>query len=262
MALFEVENSMNRMRKSNQRGFTLVELSIALSFVAAILIAIIMVTIQIANMYNRGITLKGINQAGRSLASETQNSIANTPPFSVDPSLTGKGARYVKQSYGGRLCLGQYSYIWNYGRDINTNPSPAVNDSLNNYDDYKTASHRIRFVKIFDQDSKYCERYNNDDAIGGKYINHKISVELLDADKYNLVLHYFTITSKSTAIDTRIGQQLYNVGFVIGTNDSDSLIYDSSGTRCKTSGDGADLLYCAINRFDVTARAGNNIDSK
>ena len=116
---------MNHVDK--QKGFTLIELMLAMGFVSALLIAVAMTVIQIANIYNRGITLKDVNQAGRSIASELQRSIAGSASFNID---SGVGSRYIQQSLngknaGGRLCIGQYSYIWNYGSAIKPNDTSS-----------------------------------------------------------------------------------------------------------------------------------------
>src|SRR5450759_2265716 len=101
------------MNLSRQRGFTLVELMLAMAFVSALLLAIAMTVIQIGNIYNRGITYKNVNQVGSSLVSELQRSIASNAPFDVSINGVGEGEHYINKGWGGRLCTGQYSYIWN-----------------------------------------------------------------------------------------------------------------------------------------------------
>lgn len=91
----------------NKRGFTLIELMLAMTFVSALLLAIAMTVIQISNVYTRGLTLKEVNQAGRTISTELKRGISQSAPFAVP------GPKYVVQPWGGRLCVGQYSYIWN-----------------------------------------------------------------------------------------------------------------------------------------------------
>jgi hypothetical protein len=225
---------------------------LAMGFVSVLLIAVAMTVIQIASVYNRGITLKDVNQVGRSLASELQRSIAQTASFSVD--LNKPGSRYVNKSWGGRLCLGQYSYIWNYGKAIQTG------DTSRNV--YLNSGVEIRFVKALDSNANYC---TNTVA----KIDSTNAVELLDADvqnQHDLAIHSFTISSTpstaDTAFDAKTGQRLYSIKFLLGTNDQTALTFDSGGAViCKPPNEsGADPAYCSVNQFDVVARAGNTVE--
>jgi len=209
-----------------------------------------MTVIQIGNIYNRGITLKDVNQAGRSLTSELQRSINQTAPFSITD-------RYIKQDWGGRLCLGQYSYIWNYGKDIQTNDVLR----LNVYD--PVDSGQIRFVKVLDPNASYCTK-----ASTGKEYKDVIfsdAVELLNVGQHNLAMHNFTIIAPATAGDSKTGQQLYSIEFMIGTNNQTALTYDTGEVTCLATGDKevdkeADPSYCSINQFNIVVRAGNTIE--
>ena len=122
---------MNRAAK----GFTIIELALAMSFVSMLLIAVAMTVIQISNIYNRGITLKSVNQVGRVVGSEFKNSIAQKSYFELD------GAHYITDTDGGRLCTGQYSYIWNYGKKISDyTKNPATSVLKNRYESPNSAS--------------------------------------------------------------------------------------------------------------------------
>jgi len=220
-------------------GFTLIELMLAMGFVSVLLIAIAMTVIQIGNIYNRGLTLKEVNQAGRSLSSELQRSISESAPFNISP---GEGNRYIKQTWGGRLCLGNYSYIWNYGKDIKSGNS--------NLNVYSNPNSPIRFVKVTDPNTSYCKDPTSK-------INSSDAVELINVDQHDLVVHSFNIGGDASADNTRIGQRLYYIDFVIGTNDGNALMVES-GVSCKPpSYIGSDLAYCSVNQFNIVARAGN-----
>ena len=250
---------MNRVDKRN--GFTLIELMLAMAFVAALLIAVAMTVIQIASIYNRGITLKEVNQAGLSLSSELQRSINQTSLFSIEPDhAVDPNSRYVKQDWGGRLCLGQYSYIWNYGAAIDP---IALNPNRNKY---SGSSNEIRFVKVPDSNASYCKKA----LVGPEYkdVVFADAVELLNVGEHNLAIQNFVISTTSTAVDTKTGQQLYSMEFLIGTNDrgklsdhSDSTLTGSTGaTTCKLPSEfGADPSYCSVNQFNILARAGNAV---
>src|SRR5919199_356042 len=135
---------MSPVRRST--GFTLIELMLAMTFISILLIAIAMTTIQISSIYNKGITLREVNQAGRSLSDEFQRSIANSVPFDVTPKIDNSPAtatsKYVVRDGGGRLCLGDYTYAWNYGASIAGETSaPPI---FNKYNDGGV----VRFAKV------------------------------------------------------------------------------------------------------------------
>jgi hypothetical protein len=231
---------MNRAR--GQLGFTLVELMLAMGFVSTLLLAILLTTMQIGGIYNRGLTLKEVNQASRALTSEFQRSISASMPFSLDER------HYVTQPDGGRLCLGNYSYIWNYGAAI----SEGDINNLNRYDDGEKRDEVIHLVKIYDPSLHYCtERDSRISSTG--------SVELLQAGEYSLALHGFEIYSNETTYDAKANQRLYYVGIVVGTNEQEALMHNpNSDSACKPPID-AGGMYCAVNKFNILVRAGNAV---
>ena len=230
-----------------RHGFTLIELMLAMAFVSALLIAIAMTIVQVASIYNRGITLKEVNQSGRSIASELQRSIAQTALFSVDS--TKPGSKFINQEWGGRLCIGQYSYVWNYGKYIKLGDTSRLNVYLN-------STEGIRFVKVLDANASYCT------TAPLPKIDSSSAVEMIDVSEHDLSIHSFAISSSNTAIDNKTGQQLYNIEFLLGTNDQLALMFDPGGfvTGCKPPNEaGSDPTYCSVNRFNIIARAGNTV---
>lgn len=235
------------MNQDKQKGFTLVELMLSMGFVSALLIAIALTIIQIGNSYTRGLTLKEVNQAGRSLSSELQRTISRSTSFDVSSSSV-----VVNQGdWGGRLCTGQYSYVWNYGKAT----SPDINDYV------APSTPGISFVKVKDNAGMMCQFV----AVGGgspallKVPNDK-SVELINAGAKNLAIHKFAISSVDK--DSTTGQQLYNISFTIGTNESE--LIDTSSNNCKppshANSSKIDFSYCSINKFNVLIRSGNVAD--
>jgi hypothetical protein len=239
------------MNRDNKQGFTLIELMLAMTFVAILLIAIAMTTVQISATYNKGITLREVNQAGRSVSDDLQQSITSSAPFDVTPKVDASPAtatsKYVVRDGGGRLCLGQYTYAWNYGRAITGGAgAPAI---LNKYDDVGNSN--VRFAKVRDPSGSLC-------ANPGALIPRLDATEMLTSGDRELVVHDFSI--KSDASDAVIGQALYAVSITIGTNDDEQLT--TNDTSCKPPADGAGKEdYCSVNQFDIIARAGNKTGS-
>jgi len=230
-------------QRSNQQGFTLIELVLAMSFIAVLLLAIAMTIIQVGNIYNRGMTVKEVNQAGRAIGVEFGRDFTASEAFSLDPAAR----RYVTtRATGGQLCMGQYSYIWNYGKAITpnaTNLAKLANGTA------------VRFVRVSDNGGRYCLDANAYRTI----LDTDTPKELLKVGDRTLSIHQFAVKSGPNAFDSGTGQRLYNVTYTIGTSDIAAL--DATQSACKAPGeDGSDLAYCSIQEFVLVLRAGNRVN--
>lgn len=139
-----LKTSREKVAQKSKSGFTVVELTLTMSFVAVLLITIAIVTSNIVTIYQKGLTLKAVNSVGRSLIDEFTSAVNSAPTLDVT-SLCDNLARdnaakckdehaglYVFQSksgeardsqgrelaaqpvqYYGVFCTGRYSYIWN-----------------------------------------------------------------------------------------------------------------------------------------------------
>lgn len=233
------------MNHKNTNAFTLVELMFAMTFISVLLVAIAMTTIQIGNIYNKGITLRQVNQAGLAVSEELQRSIAASVPFDVTPKTISTPAnvtsKYVVRTGGGRLCLGNYSYAWNYGKALaGGSGAPAI---YNLYDDNSP----VRFARVEDSGGSLCA----DTSIPVPRAN---ATELLSSGDRDLVVHAFSITETSS--DSNTNQAIYAISMLIGTNDAQQLTTDDSSCKPPAAGVG-DQDYCSVNRLDIIARAGN-----
>jgi len=233
-----------------RRGFTLIELMLAMTFISILLIAIALTILQIVNIYNHGITLKDVGQAGQTISSDVEQSINGSAPFTI----SGAGSKYVPQTWGGRLCLGNYSYIWNYGPalQIGVLPIPTRNLYVGEPTTLTANSNPIKFVKVVDGGGIYCSSPNSN-------IDPTNAVELLNIGDHNLAVHSFAITSEASALDSKTGERLYNITFVIGTNDLTALIADGSACKAPTVS-GSDVAFCSVQQFNVVAAAGNTVE--
>ncbi|MEO6109426.1 MAG: prepilin-type N-terminal cleavage/methylation domain-containing protein [Candidatus Saccharimonadales bacterium] len=234
-------------KANKQEGFTLIELVLAMSFIAVLLLAIAMTIIQIGNIYNRGTTLKEVNEAGRTLSTEFSRDFTSSESF----SLVATDQRYVTSANGGRatggqLCMGQYSYIWNYGKDIVANGATLA----------KLADGTVvHFVRVNDSGGNYCLNPNAYKTIAVADAPY----ELLKVGDRNLTIHQFDVSSGANAYDASTGQRLYSVTYTIGTNDLTAL--NATQTACRPPGDlQADLAYCSIQQFTLVLRAGNRVN--
>lgn len=235
------------MNHDKNQGFTLIELMLSMTFISILLIMIAMTTIQISHIYNKGLTLREVNQVGRTVSSELQRSIGSSVPFDVtkqnlvSPSPT---SRYVDiATQGGRLCVGRYAYAWNYGQALQ--PGGTVYNVYTGGD----VNIPIRFVKVNNPSSSLCI----DPTLN---IVKADSTEMLSSGDRDLVIHALTVSK--TASEVEIGQALYAISITIGTNDKAQLTTNSAS--CVPPAEGAgNQDYCSVNQFDIVARAGNSL---
>lgn len=237
--------------KTPQNGFTLIELMLSMSFVSVLLIAIAATTIQIGNIYNKGTSLRAVNQAGLAISTELQTNINQVTPFDISIE-EGPDSHYVVRDGGGRLCTGQYTYAWNYGASINGGEdAPSV---YNQYAGTPDEGDIPRFVKVYDPDSAYCSEPEKKIALPGEGVTS--TVEMLTGQGRDLAIHKFNIISENGAIDKKTGQRLYDIEFILGTNDQTELTTNDRSCQ-PPSGSSNNSAYCAVNVFRLTARAGN-----
>lgn len=228
------------MNHARINGFTLVELMLAMSFISLLLLAIAMTTIQVSNIYTKGITLREVNQAGRALSDELQRSIASTAPFEV----SGTNTKYMSQTGGGRLCTGRYTYAWNFGSALK-----GETLEMNRYSG-ANSNVEIRFIKVSDSGGDLCPAA----PAALPAIDRSRATEMLTSGDRDLALHTFTISRSS--YDATIGQGIYAISMVIGTNDRAELVTGDTSCKAPAEGEGNEN-YCSVNQFDIIARAGN-----
>jgi type II secretory pathway pseudopilin PulG len=244
---------MNHVVKK-QQGFTIVELMLAMTFIAFLLLAIALTIIQIGSIYNKGTTLKEINQASRDINDDLKRTIgsAGSLKLASDYILTPSAASPA----GGRLCLGSYSYIWNYAKAI------ASNDvNLAKYQNPPTGSapsDPIRLVKVPDSSKLYCTKS------GGALTNKDIrgvdvsqAHELLKTGDHELGLHQlnFLTPVPASAADAVTGQQIYSITYTIGTSKIPALNATQSACLAANLAN-ADPLYCDVEQFSLVVRTG------
>ncbi len=243
---------MSRLYRK-RAGFTLIELMLAMAFVGALLVAIAMATIHIMSTYTKGLTVREVNQAGRTISEDIQRTIASSTPFDI---TDGSDSKYIKRDgAGGRLCTGTYTYAWNYG---NTSQLGG-NSSTNVYNVYEDDSEsHIRLVKVSDTGAALC-------LDPTRQITKAQAKELLLAGDRGLAVQALTVSSGTR--DDISGQAIYAISLTIGTNNSRGdnwTVLNPTNTSClpphhEDQSGNAD--FCAINQFDIIARAGNRSGS-
>jgi type II secretory pathway pseudopilin PulG len=243
---------MNHVDKKHQQGFTIIELTLAMTFISFLLLGIALSIIQIGAIYNKGTTVKEINQASRDINNDMQRTIASSASIILDndyiqtPSPTG--------IIGGRLCLGTYSYVWNYAKAIESKSDGIVTYESGNTDP-------IYLVKVPDPAKLYCSKNGAAPAIKTiRNVDVPAAKELLKPGDHELGLHDLSIVSPlASSVDNSTGQQLFTINYIVGTSKIDAL--NDSQSACLAPGvPNADPLYCNIQQFSLVVRAGNKVN--
>ncbi len=120
----------DKQHTKRQKGFTLIELMLSVGFIGSLLMVIALIIIQIMGIYNKGLTLKSVNEVSRIVVRDIQQSISGSDFFKIQyiddttnqpvdavtlKQASEKTVDYYVNDAGGRLCTGVYSYAWNTG---------------------------------------------------------------------------------------------------------------------------------------------------
>ncbi len=233
-----------QLRSTKRTGFTIIELMLAMSFVAVLLIAITILTMNISRIYNRGLTYKELNQTGAEIADDFRRSFTSSMVDDI---------KYVNNGTYNRLCLGKYSYVWNEVPD--TDPSHTK---------YGSGGTQVaRLLKVTDPAEKYC----NTAALPNNVATADETRELLSLEgNRDLYVYSMTVSpltapnaqglsvARSSELATQRG--LYTIKLTLGTGEKNRI--DVANTRCNppVGANGGDE-YCAIDTFTTVVAIGN-----
>lgn len=251
---------MNRQQDRSQGGFTLIELMLSMTFISVLLVAIAMCSIYVGTIYQRGLTLKEVNQSGRAIIKDVQSTINTSSPFDVTEGVAyiKSGTAATTKSY--RLCTGTYSYLINSAAGLAAS-NPTTDGHVIKYD--VTGGLRDgklpRFVRANDTTQKYCRVVS-----GGVYPSISLAdnpIDLLEGSDRNLAIHSITSLQRNASFSgsvTSSAQAVYTMTFILGTTEAGT-IKTSDYTCQPPDNETNNFTYCAINEFTITARAGNEL---
>lgn len=243
---------MNRAVNKRTEGFTIIELMLAMSFVAMLLLAIALSILQIAQIYNKGMTLKEVNQTGRNIGAEFSRNLGASDAFALATNL-----RAAPGNAGGRLCLGQYSYVWNYSAALAAGNSNVIRHQAAPFDE-------IHLLKVPDSSGAYCAMSGSSFVYPTvRTVDRPQSVELLKSGDRLLSIHQFSMSTVPGGADVLTGQQLYTTSFTIGTGiePTKPSPLTPDNTQCLPPGNiNANFAYCAVQQFTLVIRAGNKVN--
>lgn len=212
---------------SKQNGFTMVELMLAMAFLSMLMLAIALLVFQISSIYNKGLTIRSINEAGQTVASDMQRTMN-----------ISRAVRSVTDAGGGRLCADDIVYAWNYQDSVGT--VNAFNKTVSN-------DNTLRLVKFSPMGVASSTDYCAPDPVTGYAAIPNINTALLDSDE-NIILHSFSYEGRTVTGDAT--QMLHEISFLLGTDDRKFL----DDTGCAAPASSVDDEYCAVNRFNFITR--------
>ena len=137
------------MTNKKQAGFTIIELLLAMSFIAFMILFVVLAIIQATKLYSKGLAISQINQTGQQVMTDVNRSIRYSTPMTAP----------------NRLCLGGVSYLWN--TDDELNPGPGINT-------FSDSTAELRLVSVSDSGGRMCNppynsipRASAKDLVGG-----------------------------------------------------------------------------------------------
>ena len=230
------------MHQQDKKGFTIIELMLAMSVVALLLLAIATMTMQMITIMTKGNTFRELNAAGRTINDDFTrefNSIYGlgewTGKVVNDPTTD---AYYVRNGDSGAFCDGKSSYLWNL---YNNRRRDIANDiHFQNGDP-------IRLVRASDPTRSYCQDKN----LWTRVPNNSNVKNILSEGETGLMLYDIQFSTAPKLIDNASNQSIVNIAYVLGTKNDNNQI-NVAGMNCNPTGQYKD--YCAINKFDITVR--------
>ena len=277
------------------RGFTIIELMLAMAFLGTMLLGIAALVMRITNIYQKGLALRAVNSTGREIISDFTRTINGAPTdVEINPVVTSgaSGATVTSKSVaeahanyflsvedngkqiGGVFCTGAYSYVWNTADNLRDDAG-ADNVFRINTSDGQTITPRLaRFVdrqrfacahESMSADGTFLPATNSDYKIGSYTFDlHEIAssddiVELISRDEMDLAVYDLRILPATQNDTTK--QIFFSGSFILATLRGGVNI-ESNGDFCTGEGnlDGTDFTlndfdYCAVNKFNFSARA-------
>ena len=268
--------------ETQKKGFTIIELMLAMAFLGTMLIGIAALMMRITSIYQKGLSIRAINTNGREIISDFTRTITTSPThLKVNPSYQGNEIKTADvmaalaqyhlsvedstQQYGGIFCTGSFSYVWNTATTIRAsrdgNNDHALKIRLSNGKDYIP-----KLVRFADTDRFACASNNS----SGQYVPASMTIgvgksmtmdnitELISDDEMDLALYSLRILP---AVQNETTKQIFFSGSFILATIRGGVNIESNGDFCsgdKQEGDEFTLNnfdYCAVNKFNFSARA-------
>lgn len=283
--------------KEHKKGFTIIEITLAMTFLAILMVSIATLIMRVTNIYQKGLAMRAINATGTEIIEDITRAVGAASYLvdihSQDAELGGNGVMEYDNNYKlvekyyydytvynenhngknfnvqyfGVLCTGDYSYIWNTARaldpDFTTKNFITVNGE------------KVKMVRVYDREQTQCNKDKNGSVANlakRNYLPVTINVpadnvvELINNDEMDLALYEFNITPATQSAITR--QSFISANFILATRQG-GININANGDFCrgednefKDEYEGTMFNYCAVNKFSFSARTGGNADKE
>jgi type II secretory pathway pseudopilin PulG len=257
-----------------RKGFTIVELLLAMTFVAVLMITIAFLVIRITAIYQKGLTLRSVNQVGRNLMDEFNRAVADSP---VDDTLESRDRYFVSvpatgTQMQGAFCTGRYSFIWNTGSAF---PNAGRPDTRVRFRNNRGTFH-FRLLRLSDAGRTVCARLR---TLGGDNtldfrsatateFSDIVPQEMLtlsgaddaptteDASDSDLAIYDLRVFPPT--INRVTGHAFFSATFILAT--LRGIDITASGNYCVNISEtlNTDFAYCAINKFNFAMSTGGD----
>lgn len=211
-----------RDTEGSSAGFTIIELMIAMVFVAFILVFISLTLVQMFRTYDKGSSMKQVNQAGRSIVEDISQAVRSQLPANINTNAVDVGV----------LCIDNVMYVWNPlyvgGVQVPAAPASGHKSVIGN-----PTSGGMMARKILQNPALGCPADLND-----------ASTRATTQDTQLLSGQTRVLSSKVTRLDAR----LVKLELVIGTYDRSEIL--GGGTRYITPSRQADGSFSCLNGSD------------
>ncbi len=270
-----------------RKGFTLVELSLSIVFIAVLSIIIMLLINNAIVSYRRGLILNQLNTVGMDLVDDVRSVVQASPSGTVvglcngleegkDDCVVDGGSKFVSVTVKGKVgemenvplygafCTGLYSYVWNSGYFFGEEAS-NIRVGESSVSAITNGSDSFRLVKVRDKKRAVCrnavtdkyeigtfslQEYDNE----GRLVPMEIEEDVLASDNNNnLAIYDFSAPVPATNSDA--SASFYSVSFILGTIQGGINVV-VSGNFCKAPTEtNENFNYCAINKFNFAAQA-------
>ena len=279
----------DRINKSRRKeGFTLVELSLSIAFIAVLSLAVALIITNSISAYHRGLVLNQINTTGMELVDDMRAAIQNAPVVSPkslcdtwfegsttaceDPS--GQGLVAVREMSNnvkigddsedksrplyGAFCTGNYSYIWNSGYYFSEDAAGFDKSKKANLVYLDANGGRveydkdIRLLKVKDDKRAVCAAYkegHNVFNISKEEYNVRIIEDPVELLSDESNLALYDLYAPAPAVNAGMNNIYYSVSFVLGTLQGGADVA-AQGNYCAAP---EELKNSAIENFDYCA---------
>lgn len=257
--------------KKFRSGFTISEISLSMVFISFMLLSIAALVIYATTLYQKGLTLRAVNNTGLELVDEITRSLSGSfNSVSGNYYYQRKGNVYLPNSSNEQLnvpiwgvfCTGTYSYAWNTGYVLGNETYARTSGGATFRDvDRLTLTtadgtyQGFRLLRVNDSNRAVCASVSDSSGNSITATGVTNTRELFSSSsEHQLALYDFHVFTP--VYHSLTGHTYYSGSFVIGTIKG-SVDITTTSDVCKEASDNlnTDFTYCAINKFNFAVRA-------